>query len=162
MDDIVIRAIAANDSEDLIALIDSVFKEYADQGVVIDLVGLDADLYVMAEKTAEENGEFWVAEQGDQIIGCIGYAPLGEDIFELKRLYLAAGTRGTGLGLKLLKLMEQAVTAQGAKEIIAWSDTRFTRAHRFYEREGYILDKTNTRHLGDPSNTVEYYLAKTL
>jgi len=42
-----------------------------------------------------------------------------------------------------------------------WTDTRFTDAHRLYERLGYArLDETRALH--DRSGTVEYHYRKTI
>jgi hypothetical protein len=41
-----------------------------------------------------------------------------------------------------------------------WSDTRFTDAHRLYERLGYI--RGGTRDLGDVSRSVEYFFEKAI
>jgi GNAT superfamily N-acetyltransferase len=42
-----------------------------------------------------------------------------------------------------------------------WSDTRFDRAHRFYEKRGYVRSGP-LRALGDKSNSVEFGYAKPL
>jgi putative acetyltransferase len=46
-----------------------------------------------------------------------------------------------------------------ATQMVFWSDTRFTTAHRLYERLGYKR-VGGTRELGDISNSVEYLFEK--
>lgn len=57
---------------------------------------------------------------------------------------------GTGLAAALLETAERHVRDAGALQLELWTDTRFTRAHRFYEKHGYrrqpeqrILHDTN-------------------
>ena len=80
---------------------------------------------------------------------------------ELHRLYVRPDQRRRGLGETLVRLAEDHARAHGAALIFFWSDTRFTTAHRLYERLGYVRDGA-TRNLGDISNTVEYRFEKAL
>ncbi len=49
--------------------------------------------------------------------------------------------------------------AAGATRLVLWSDTRFERAHRFYERRGYVRAGP-IRVLNDLSNSLEFGYAK--
>jgi putative acetyltransferase len=80
---------------------------------------------------------------------------------ELRKLYVAQAARRRGLGGQLCDLVEAEARACGAVFIELWSDTRFTDAHRLYERRGYIRG-AETRALHDLSQTIEYYFRKTL
>ena len=67
--------------------------------------------------------------------------------------------RGTDLAPRLLATAEAHARAAGATRLVLWSDTRFDRAHRFYEKHSYI------RHgpigvLHDLSNSLEFGYAK--
>jgi len=154
-----IRPVVDADADKLIKLIGDCFSEY--EGVFIDLSDLDADLKAYETALSFQNGEGFVAvAQDGEIVGSVACAPSGENCFELKRLYLSERLRGTGMGLKLLKLAEDTARSRGATMMDAWSDTRFTRAHRFYEREGYVKEQ-ETRELNDISETIEFYFTKT-
>ena len=157
--DISIRYALDSDFDALSKLIGDCFAEY--EGVFLDLENLDADLFALRSAYDAEGGEIWVAEKGDEMVGCIGYTPITTDECELKRLYVPATMRGTGLALRLVALVEQAVGGRGCTRISLWSDTRFTRAHRFYEREGYVRQR-ETRDLHDISGTTEYQFIKIL
>jgi len=155
-----IRAVVDDDADGLIRLISNCFSEY--EGVVIDLDDLDRDLLAYETTLKTQNGEGFVAIAEDgQIVGSVAYAPSGTDTYELKRLYLSETLRGTGIGLRLLHQVEDSARRRGGRTMDAWSDTRFVRAHRFYEREGYIK-QSETRDLNDISNSVEFYFRKTL
>jgi putative acetyltransferase len=108
-----------------------------------------------------------VLDEAGTVGACIGVAPLDgpvtpalraagdvERVVELKRLYGAAEVRRHGLGAALVARVETWTRAHGADAIVLWSDTRFTGAHRLYERLGY--ERTGQqRELHDPSDTVE-------
>ena len=49
--------------------------------------------------------------------------------------------------------------ASGATRLVLWSDTRFGRAHRFYEKRSYVRSGP-LRVLADISNSLEYCFSK--
>jgi GNAT superfamily N-acetyltransferase len=83
-----------------------------------------------------------------------------ERIVGQSRAYTStARFRGTGLADRLLDHAEAHAIAAGARRLALWTDTRFERAHRFYERRGYVRSGL-IRALGDLSNTIEFHYAK--
>lgn len=92
----------------------------------------------------------------------IAVASLGNaDAWEIGRLYVLPAWRGSGLAHRLLDLAEAHARDAGARRLALWSDTRFDRAHRFYEKRGYRRDGP-IRVLNDRSNTLEFGYAKPL
>ncbi len=153
------RAVNDSDATGLIRLIDSCFSEY--EGVFLEPDGIDDDLQAYATSIAGLNGEALVIEDETGIVAVVSVAPIEGTRYQLKRIYLAASLRGTGIGLTLLHYAEARALAHGAKTMELWSDTRFTRAHSFYAREGYVK-QAETRDLHDSSNTTEYLFIKPL
>lgn len=157
-----VRALRAEDSAALIALIGGVYAEYP--GCVLDLPGIDDDLPRMRAAVDEAGGEFWVVERDEEVVACAGWAPHpvdGRPGGELKRLYVRADQRGSGIGRWLVERVEAAAAAAGAEVVELWSDTRFHDAHRLYTRLGYE-PTGETRDLHDPSATTEYRFVRTL
>lgn len=153
------RPVQDDDAEDLYRLIGDCFAEYADQGVVMDRTGADADLGAWASYLASEQGEGYVLPAtGGGLAASIGIG-VKDNVAELKRFYIAADLRGTGLAEAMIIFIESRARVLGATSMIAWSDSRFTRAHAFYQKQGYVLQK-ETRALHDPSNTVEALFVK--
>jgi len=66
---------------------------------------------------------------------------------------------GTGLGHRLLDTAEAHAITAGAARLVLWSDTRFDRAHRFYEKRSYVRSGP-VRVLADISNSLEYAFGK--
>jgi putative acetyltransferase len=152
------------DSAAVIALIGAVFDEYP--GCVLAVDEEMPELRGPASAFAARGGRFWVAEEGDdpeprmsnrQVIGCVGLRPSADGAgVELCKLYVARAARRRGLGGALCGLVEAEAQARGAAFVELWTDTRFTDAHRLYERRGYARGPA-TRDLHDLSHTVEYF-----
>jgi len=124
-----LRAVKDSDKDDLIKLIGDCFSEY--EGVFLEPEGLDADLQAYATYMNGIDGEGFVVEGNGELVACVSYAPVDGDAYQLKRIYLSNKLRGTGMGLKLLHHVEDRARRRGASTMELWSDTRFTRAHRF-------------------------------
>lgn len=141
-------------------LIETVFAEY--EGCVFDVDGEMPELRRIASAFADDGGRFWVAEQGGRVVGSIGVVPAREPAgVELKKLYVAASERRSGLGGRLCDHVVAEARARGARFIDLWSDTKFETAHAFYERRGWTRDG-RTRELHDKSDTVEFYFRREL
>ena len=134
----VIRPGRDADAEGFIALIGAAWAEYP--GCVLDVDGELPELRALAAHFAEAGGALWAAERGGgRVVGMVGTRPLREDsAFEICRMYVAAEERGSGLAHRLLEMAEAHARAAGARRLVLWTDTRFDRAHRFYERRGYV------------------------
>ncbi|MEV7011417.1 GNAT family N-acetyltransferase [Streptosporangium sp. NPDC051022] len=69
-------------------------------------------------------------------VGHVALRRLGDDL-ELKRMFVAASHRGTGVARALLAAVEDEARALGASRIILQTGDRQPDAVRLYEREGY-------------------------
>ena len=158
--DIHLRDARDSDAEGLIALIGGCFAEYP--GCLLDVDGELPELRAIAAAFRGWGGRFWVAERGGRVIGCAGFTPgKRPGHAELKKLYVEKPARTLGLGSILCTLVEDEARRAGFTRIDLWSDTRFTTAHRFYEKRGYARG-TETRELHDSSHTVEFYFERAL
>ena len=144
------------DGQALIELIAACWADYP--GCVMD-PDENAHLRAPATHTNSKGGTLTVAEAAGRVVGCISTVPAPDGDLELKGLYVQAAHRGTGLARALLRTVETEARERGARRLILWSDTRFLRAHRFYEREGFVAAGP-IRALNDRSNSLEYPYAK--
>ncbi len=114
----------------------------------------------LASYFAGLGGTSWVAEADGAIVGMIGVAPHPpEGNWRIARMYLAASARGTGLARALLEMAEGYARTEGATRLSLHSDTRFDRAHRFYEKMGYLREgPVHVMH--DKSNSLEFSFFK--
>lgn len=155
----VLRAGRDDDAAGFIALLTECWLEYP--GCVVDIDGEVPELHALASYFAEQNGALWVAEKAGRVVGMIATRPLGDHVWELCKVYAYANQRGSGLAQRLMHLAETYARGQGGIEMKLWSDTRFDRAHRFYEKHGYIREGA-IRVLNDLSNSLEFGYAKPL
>ncbi len=153
----ILRAGRDGDGPALVALIAGCWSEHP--GCVMDLHGENPHLLAPATYYGSKGGRLVVAEQDGVIVGTVSCLPASDDVLELKALYVAREHRGTGLAALLLDAVEDTARSRGDRRLVLWSDTRFTRAHRFYERHGYVASGA-VRALGDLSNSLEYPYAK--
>jgi GNAT superfamily N-acetyltransferase len=153
-----IRAARDADGAELAALISGCWAEYpgCDVPVEEDI----PQIHALASDYAAKGGALWVAEAAGGVTGMVAIEPHGE-AGEISKMYVSAAMRGTGLAQDLLALAENISCQTGAKRAILWSDTRFHRAHRFYEKQGYVR-KGPIRVLHDLANSLEFRYEKPL
>jgi GNAT superfamily N-acetyltransferase len=123
---------------------------------------VDAELpqyRALASYYADLGGALWAAEHNGQIVGMVATRPLPEGAWEICQVYVMPPLHGSGLGHRLLDLAEAHAVSAGATQLVLWSDTRFDRAHRFYEKRSYVRSGP-VRVLADISNSLEYGYAK--
>jgi len=157
--DPLVRDARDDDALDLIALVARCWSEYP--GCVLDVHGEEPELLEPATAFARHGGRLWVAEDRGRVVGSIGVKPGTGDLASLVKLYVDPPARGRGLGERLVGVVEREVLALGLGQVELWTDTRFTHAHRLYERLGYDR-RPETRELHDLSRTVEYRFTKAL
>ena len=147
------------DAEGFIALIGRCWSDYP--GCVLDLEHEEQELWALESYCAGRGGALWTAEDGDVVVGMAAILPSEGGVWELKKLYVHPDAHGSGLGQRLLQTAEAHAASAGASRLVLWSDTRFTRAHRFYEKQSWVREGP-IRALDDLSGTLEFGYAKPL
>ncbi len=154
----VVRPGRDGDAAGFIALISGCWAEYP--GCVFDLDGEVPELRALASHYAAKQGALWVGEAEGRVVGMVGAAPSGgAGAWEIGKMYVEPGFRGGGLAHTLLAAAEAHAAERGAGRIELWSDTRFDRAHRFYEKRSFVRAGA-IRPLFDKSNSIEFHYAK--
>ncbi len=130
-----IRRATSADVVGVVALIDAVYREY---GELLCLEGADSDLLTAHESYAARGGEFVVLTDELRILGTHAILPLRPPaVCTFRRLYLDNSLRGQRWGKQLMNWAIEAAMERGFSRVEFWSDTRFSRAHRFFERQGF-------------------------
>jgi GNAT superfamily N-acetyltransferase len=153
----VLREGRDDDANGFIDLISACWAEYP--GCIMDLDGEVPELRALASYYAAQGGALWAAESGGTIAGMVATRPLGDGAWELCKMYAAADQRGSGLAQSLCGAVESHARAAGGTRLKLWTDTRFDRAHRFYEKQSFVRAGP-IRALGDISNSIEFAYAK--
>jgi putative acetyltransferase len=136
-----LRDVAASDKDAVTALVVDVLGEF---GFTAKVGGVEQDLAELAQRyTAARRGGFWVAELEGRVVGSVAIRRKEKDeephVCELKRLYLHPSVRAHGLGQLLYEHAERFARAAGYSKIWLDSSRRFGKAHRLYERNGFVL-----------------------
>ena len=150
-----IRLATGDDQPAIIELIDTVLREYGDR---IFLDDADADLLNIPAHYFAGGGSFWVLEMSGRVAGTHATLPDPDTpgICRFRRLYLDPALRGTGYGHELMQLTIDWARQRGFHQVQFWSDTRFSRAHRFFEKFGFRRDG-RTRAMTDGFEPYEEY-----
>ncbi|WP_186417886.1 GNAT family N-acetyltransferase [Bosea sp. CS1GBMeth4] len=148
------------DSEPLAALIAATFAEYPN--CLFDWSEFP-ELRRPASHYAERGGRLWVADGTEgRIVGSIAVVPVpDQNAVELFKVYADPSQRGGGLAQALFARTLAFAEAGGYGEMMLWSDSRFARGHRFYEKLGFVR-WPGERYLADISSSWEYHFRKPL
>lgn len=87
------------------------------------------------------NGEFWVALDGDRLVGSIALLDIGNGQGALRKMFVAASHRGRehGVAQRLLDGLLDHARKHGMHDIFLGTTAKFLAAHRFYEKNGFTL-----------------------
>jgi len=154
---VILRPGHDDDADGFVALVGRCWADYP--GVVLDIEHEERRLLTLASYYAEQGGALWVAEDAGAVAGMAAAVPAGEGAWEIAKVYVHPDRHGTGLAHRLLDGAERHAVGAGAVRLVLWSDTRFLRAHRFYEKRSYVRDGP-VRALDDLSRSLEFAYAK--
>jgi len=120
------------------------FADPAVQALLVDVLdelserygGSGDDTPIATDDFAPPNGAFFVADDGDRLVGCAGWRRHGDDA-ELKRMFTAKAARRRGLGRRLLAAIEESAREAGCRRLILETGDRQPEAIALYEKAGY-------------------------
>lgn len=131
-----IRDWQESDRLTVMVLIQQVLTEY---GLDWEPKAADQDVVEIEKYYLENNGEFWVVETQDKIVGTAAYYPISRGVkaVEIRKMYLLPEARGQGLGSYLLKQLETRIQERGFQEIWIETASVLKEAVHLYEKKGY-------------------------
>ncbi|MFO0750628.1 MAG: GNAT family N-acetyltransferase [Myxococcota bacterium] len=139
----IVREVTADDVPAVVAIVARVLAEH---GIPFG-VGSESDrqLSDLPAVYRDAGGRFWVAADGDGILGTCGVYPVGDGLLELRKMYLDARARGLGLGQRQHAEAIAFARASGAHHLVLDTVEQMTRAIAFYERHGFVRDDAQIR-----------------
>jgi GNAT superfamily N-acetyltransferase len=98
------------------------------------------DLIGVEEFFQHDNGNFWVALDGDRVIGTIGLVDIGNREFALRKMFVDKQYRGKekGVAHALLQRAFEWCRSHHAAAIYLGTTYKYLAAHRFYEKNGFV------------------------
>jgi DNA-binding MarR family transcriptional regulator/GNAT superfamily N-acetyltransferase len=83
------------------------------------------------------DGAFVVARSDDHVVACGGVKAVDTSTAEIKRMWVQADFRGTGLGRRMLERLERAAGDLGRSRVVLDTNPTLVEAITMYERAGY-------------------------
>ncbi|WP_024643526.1 GNAT family N-acetyltransferase [Pseudomonas syringae] len=134
--DIQVRRFIPSDESGVSALILPIQREEFDIAITAED---QPDLKAIPEFYQTGTGDFWVAVQGDQVVGSIALKDIGSGQAALRKMFVAAPFRGRefSVAARLLNRLVEESTAKGVTQVFLGTTDKFLAAHRFYEKHGF-------------------------
>lgn len=97
------------------------------------------DLKNVTQRYLESGGNFWIALDGEQLIGTIAVLDFGDGIAVLRKMFVDPAYRGAPhrLGQQLLDTLLAWVRSQGFQHLYLGTVDLLVAAQRFYEKNGF-------------------------
>lgn len=97
------------------------------------------DLLTIDSFYQQGNGNFWVACDGEQVVGTIALLDIGNQQVALRKMFVQAEYRGKVWNTATLLLQKSISWAQQQQvtQIYLGTTLQFIAAHRFYEKHGF-------------------------
>lgn len=141
--EIIFRKVEEKDNLSLAKMIRSVFEEHnaPHEGTVYS----DPTTDNLFELFKTEKSVLWVAESGNEAVGCCGIYPspgLDVNCAELVKFYLSEKARGKGIGAELMRRSIDSAKELKYSLLYLESLPHFAKAVSIYEKQGFKqLDK---------------------
>jgi GNAT superfamily N-acetyltransferase len=135
-----VTTIEQAESDEQIEQARTLFREYeAWLGVDLCFQGFEAELASLPGKYAPPGGRLLLAYVDGEPSGCVALRPLGDDVSEMKRLYLRDTARGHGLGVNLIdSVISEARNAGYSKLRLDSWPPKMAKAIGLYRSRGFI------------------------
>lgn len=108
-----IRVINAEDSE-LVAKAKELIREYAlSLGLDLSFQDFEQEMATFPKQYSLPGGHLLVAQYENEIVGCVGLRNIGDNICEIKRMYVQPSYRDKGLGRELAEAVISEARGMG-------------------------------------------------
>jgi len=100
-------------------------------------LGEQPDLLDIRQSYQTGGGEFWLALEGERVIGTIGLMRKSQTCAVLKKFFVQKEFRAKGVGLALYRELLAFARQAGIRQLILDTPSVAEASHRFYERAGF-------------------------
>lgn len=116
----------------------AIIREYA-AWLDIDMgfQNFDEEMAHIDSKYRLPSGSLWVVQNGENLVGCIGFRHLDDGAAEVKRLYVQPAFRGQQLGGKLLRTVIDTTRRLGYQRLVLDTVPQTAASHGLYQRFGF-------------------------
>lgn len=98
-----------------------------------------SDIFEIETHYQQHGGQFWLAFDQNQVVGCIGLLPLNDEVAVLKKLFTMPEYRGDPhrLGRHLVDEFMNYAKAHRFSLVVLDNPEGEQRSHYFYEKQGF-------------------------
>ena len=116
----------------------AIIREYA-AWLDIDMgfQNFDEEMAHIDSKYRLPSGLLWVVQNGENLVGCIGFRHLDDGAAEVKRLYVQPAFRGQQLGGKLLRTVIDTTRRLGYERLVLDTVPQTAASHGLYQHFGF-------------------------
>ncbi len=97
------------------------------------------DLLDIAKHYGVGLSNFWLALDGKEVVGTIGFLDLGSGQGLLRKMFVRLRFRGTGVAQLLLDHLLSWARTHAFEELFLGTNSKLHAAHRFYNKQGFEL-----------------------
>lgn len=85
-------------------------------------------------------GNFWLAFEGEELIGTLALKDVGGGVCSLRKMFVKKAWRGKDRGVAsgLMRILLDQAKAHGVRAIYLGTVDVYRAAHRFYEKSGFV------------------------
>ncbi len=139
-----VRAFAAEDAAQVRALFIRVNRLLAPPDLKDAFEGyialsLSEEIDRIADYYSERDGAFWVAVDGDRVVGMFGLEPSSATAMELRRMYVDPDARRRGIARTMLQIAEEECRRRNRSHLELSTSELQGDALALYRRAGYQL-----------------------
>src|SRR5262245_3917768 len=113
-----IRIFQDRDSKQVMRLVSDIIINEFHFSLQLEESGLDSDLLHIEQHYNKTGGCFWVAIDGDKLVGTTGVRKLTRTTCELKRMYVLEQNRRLGIGQEMLEAAIKFARSAGYSRMV--------------------------------------------
>jgi GNAT superfamily N-acetyltransferase len=116
------------------------------------------DLRIVDRFYQQGNGNFWLAMDGDRVVGTIALIDIGNNEVSLRKMFVHPDYRGKekATGQQLMDVVFDWCKARNVTAIYLGTVGQFKAAHRFYERNGFVAVDKDKMPKGFPAMPLDH------
>jgi putative acetyltransferase len=113
-------------------------REYATWlNIDMSFQNFEQEMAQMGSTYSLPNGLFWVVQEVERLVGCVGFKHLDATTAEVKRLYVQPAFRGHKLGEQLMQVLTDTTRQLGYQRLVLDTVPQTAFAQTLYQRMGF-------------------------